>query len=89
MLLLIICQQIQILVKLKYIKQFNQLEFLVLGLIAKKALTNIPIPLARDNLPGLVSNLTSNAMNKFERKMSGKELSDQEKDLLHLFQMKI
>ena len=89
MLLLIICQQIQILVKLKYIKQFNQLDLLVLGLIAKKALTNIAIPLARDNLPGLVSNLTSNAMNKFERKMSGKELSDQEKDLLHLFRMKI
>ena len=58
-------------------------------MVAKKALTNIAIPLARDNLPGLVSNLTSNAMNKFERKMSGKELSDKEKDLLHLFQMKI
>ena len=67
MLLLIICQQIQILVKLKYIKQSNQLDLLVLGLIAKKTLTNIAIPLARDNLPGLVSNLTSNAMNKFER----------------------
>ena len=43
-----------------------------LGNLGKKALTNITIPLARDNLPGLVSNLTSNAINKFERKISGK-----------------
>ena len=39
-----------------------------LGNLGKKALTNIPIPLARDNLPGLVSNLTPNAINKSERK---------------------
>ena len=37
-----------------------------------KALTNIALSLARDSLPGLVSNLTSNAINKFERKTSGK-----------------
>ena len=37
--------------------------------LGKKALTNADI---RDNLPGLVSNLTSNAVNKFERKISGK-----------------
>ena len=43
-----------------------------LGNLGKKALTNIAIPLARDNLPGLVSNLTSNAINKLERKISGK-----------------
>ena len=43
-----------------------------LGNSGKKALANIGIPLARDNLPGLVSNLTSNAINKFERKISGK-----------------
>ena len=30
------------------------------------------MPSARDNLPGLVRNLTSNAINKFERKISGK-----------------
>ena len=35
-------------------------------------LLNIAIPLERDNLPGLVSNLTSNVINKFERKISGK-----------------
>ena len=39
----------------------------------KKVLTNIAVPLATDNLPGLVSNLTSNAITKFERKISGKE----------------
>ena len=40
--------------------------------LGKKALTNVAIPLARDNLPGLVNNLTSNAINKFERKIGGK-----------------
>ena len=39
-----------------------------LGNLGKKALTNIAISLARDNLSGLVSNLTSNTINKFERK---------------------
>ena len=43
-----------------------------LGNLRKKALPNIAIPLARYNLPGLLSNLTSNAINKFERKINGK-----------------
>ena len=43
-----------------------------LGNLRKKALTNTDIPLATDNLHGLVSNLTSNEINKFERKTSGK-----------------
>ena len=43
-----------------------------LGNLGKKALTNIAIPLATDKLTGLLSNLTSNAINKFERKISGK-----------------
>ena len=42
------------------------------GNLGKKALTNVDIPLARDNLPELVRNLTSNAVNKFERETSGK-----------------
>ena len=50
-----------------------------LGNLGKKALTNIAILLARDNLPGLVNNLTSNAINKFERKISGKEVVRAEK----------
>ena len=41
-----------------------------LGNLGKKALASISISLARDNLPGLVSNLTSNAINRFERKIS-------------------
>ena len=40
--------------------------------LGKKAPTNVAISLARDKLPGLVSNLTSNAINKFERKIGGK-----------------
>ena len=40
--------------------------------LGKKELTNISISLARNYLPGLVSNLTSNAINKFEIKISGK-----------------
>ena len=38
--------------------------------LGKKALTNVDIPLTRDNLPGSVSNLASNAVNSFERKIS-------------------
>ena len=38
----------------------------------KKALTNIAIPLARDNLPRLVSNVASDAINKFERNIRRK-----------------
>ena len=40
--------------------------------LGKKAPTNVAISLARDKLPGLVSNWTSNAINKFERKIGGK-----------------
>ena len=42
-----------------------------LGNLGTKALTDITISLSRDSLPGLVSNLTSNAINKFEGKISG------------------
>ena len=44
----------------------------LLGNIGKKSLTNIAISLAENNLLGLVSNLTSSAMNKFDRKISEK-----------------
>ena len=43
-----------------------------LGNFGKKALRKSTIPLARDKLPGLVSNLTSNAIKKFKRKIKGK-----------------
>ena len=38
--------------------------------LAQKALMNIVIPLARDNLPGLVNNLASNAINKFQEEIN-------------------
>ena len=50
-----------------------------LGNLGKKALTKIAIPLPRDNLPGLVSNLTSKAIGKLERKISEKEVVRAEK----------
>ena len=43
-----------------------------LGNLGKKALTNIATALARDNLPGLVSNLTSSPIHKFDKRISGK-----------------
>ena len=60
-----------------------------LGNLGKKALTNIAIPLARDNLPGLVSNLTSSAINKFDRKISGKGAVRAGKGFTYVFRMKI
>ena len=44
----------------------------MLWFLGQKAVTNIAISLARDNLPGLISNLASNAINRFERKIRGK-----------------
>ena len=38
--------------------------------VGKKALTNVAISLARDNLPGLVNNLTSSKINKFDNNIS-------------------
>ena len=43
-----------------------------LGNLGKKALKNIAITLARDNLRKLVNNLHSSAIKKFDRKISGK-----------------
>ena len=43
-----------------------------LGNLDKKVLTHVAIAFARDNLSGLVSNITSNTINKFESKMVGK-----------------
>ena len=57
--------------------------------LGKTALTNIAIPLAGDNLPGLVRNFTSDAINKFETKISGKGAVRAGKGLLYLFRIKI
>ena len=35
----------------------------------KKALANVATRFTRDNLPGLLSNIASNTIDKFERKM--------------------
>ena len=60
-----------------------------LGNLGNKALTNIAIPLARHNLPGLVSNLTSNAIHKFERKINGNGAVRAGKGFTLFIQMKI
>ena len=60
-----------------------------LGNLRKKSLTNTDILLATDNLPGLVSNLTSSVINKFDRKISAKVALLVEKNLLYLFWMKL
>ena len=40
--------------------------------LGKKVITDLAITLARNNLSGLVSNLASNAVKKFGRKISGR-----------------
>ena len=42
------------------------------GNLGKNIKVDLSIPLSRDNLPGLARNLASNAINKFERKISEK-----------------
>ena len=46
--------------------------FNILGSLGKKVIADLSIPLARNNLHGLVSNLISDAINKFARKISRK-----------------
>ena len=57
--------------------------------LGRKVLTNVAGFLARDNLFGLVSHLTSSAVNKFDSKITGKGAVRTVKNLLYLFQMKI
>ena len=53
---------------------FQSGEFLHIMLenLGEIVITDLTIPLAKDNLSRLVNNLASNAINKFERKVSGK-----------------
>ena len=44
-----------------------------LGNLGKKALRNVDITFTKDNLPGLVSNIASNAIKNSERDISEKE----------------
>ena len=56
-----------------------------LGNLGKKTKTDLAIPLARDDLSGLVSNLTSNRINKFERTTSGKEDKKKKKRIYFIY----
>ena len=42
------------------------------GNLGKKVITDLAVPLARDDLSELVSNLETNAINKLKRKINGK-----------------
>ena len=44
----------------------------MLGNLGKKVTADFSVPLARDNLPGLVTSLASNTVDKLERKINGK-----------------
>ena len=57
----------------------------VLRNLGKQVIADLAIPLARDNLPGLVINSASNAINKFEKKIVQEKLSERKKDLLFYF----
>ena len=56
-----------------------------LGNAGKKALINIAIPLAIDNLAGLVSNLASNVINKFRRKIKWKRSCQSRKKIYFIY----
>ena len=44
----------------------------MLANLGKKAPRNVAISLSRDNIPGLISNLTPNVIDEFDRKINGK-----------------
>ena len=54
----------------------------------KKALASVAVPFAKDTLPGLISNVASNAINKFEKRVGGKGVARAGKDSFYSFQMK-
>ena len=59
--------------KLSNLIQSDGLFVSSLANLGKKS-TKKSISLSRDNIPGLISNLTPNAIDKFDRKISGKEV---------------
>ena len=60
-----------------------------LGNLGKKVLTNIAISLGRDSVPGLVGNLSSSAINKLGREISGKGAMRASKGFILFFRMKM
>ena len=57
----------------------------LLGNLGKKTSTNIDIHLVRDNLAGLVNNLTSNAIIKFERKNKWKRSYQSRREIYFIY----
>ena len=58
--------------------------------LSKKALTNVALPLDRDNSHGLVRNIPLNVINKFRKKNKWKKKCQSRKKIyFFLFQMKI
>ena len=53
--------------------------------LGRKVITNLDIPLARDNLPGLVNNSAWDVKNKFERNISGKKSSQIRKKIYFIY----
>ena len=53
--------------------------------LGRKVITNLDIPLARDNLPGLVNNSAWDVKNKFERNISGKKSSQIRKKIYLIY----
>ena len=52
--------------------------------LLRKKLKNVAIPFASDNVPGLVNNLASTAINKFENKASEKRAVKKGKRIISL-----
>ena len=64
----------------KIIQSGGFLRNMLGDLILKKVMIDLAIPLARDNIPGLLNNLAST--NKFERKINGVARAGKEFTLL-------
>ena len=54
----------------------------------KNALASVAVPFAKDTLSGLISNAASNAINKFEKRVSGKGAARAGKGSFYSFQRK-
>ena len=59
---------------IKQFKTINSGEFLgnMISKLGKEALTKFAVPLTKDSLPELATKTTSSAIDKFERKISGR-----------------
>ena len=57
----------------------------ILGNLGKKVITDLAIVLARDNLPGLVSNLASNAIINLKKKNNWKRSCKRRKRIYFIY----